>query len=317
MKHLPNELLYLLKVYNFITREIGLDKARSRSEEIREYIRQADFLNDYPTVREYLSEDKTIDDILTYIQRNEKTYSLLGEWKDGEIAALFKSKGIEGAFCFTGSFYLDIDKDGYTYFTLPYKPCILHKVVLLGADNEKSVHVEEILWLEFYRTKEAFCIEIFDNNCNTVKVSFSDFEVEKKFLSGLALSEGCKTTYEAISKMSSFVWDKFEYDENLLSDGERAILPIVGFFASLEEGEYSGNTEDIIQLFNEYAVEKGEKLIKAYSECDSEKKKLSVLKKIKRLLMSKKCRSFMEEILERLINTQKDIPENITLTRCL
>ena len=38
MKHLPNELLYLLKVYNYITYEIGLDSARSRADEIREYI---------------------------------------------------------------------------------------------------------------------------------------------------------------------------------------------------------------------------------------------------------------------------------------
>ena len=72
MKHLPNELLYLLKVYNYIMYEIGLDRARSRADEIRAYIAKADFLDAYPTVKEYLSEDKSIDDIITYIQRNCK-----------------------------------------------------------------------------------------------------------------------------------------------------------------------------------------------------------------------------------------------------
>ena len=241
MKHLPNELLYLLKVYNFITRDIGLDKARSRSEEIREYIKNASFLDAYPTVKEYLSEDKSIDDILTYIQRNEKTYSLLGEWKDGEISALLKSKGIEEPFDFTGSFDLGIDKEGNAYFTLPYKPCINHKIVLVDSDCTEAVHVDEVLWLELYRTKESFGIEIFDNDCNTVKLSFSHFEAEKEFLYDSALIEGYRSSFEALSKLSSFIWEKHQYDASILNDGERALIFVAEFFASLDGDGYSGD----------------------------------------------------------------------------
>lgn len=312
MKHLPNELLYLLKIYNFVTKEIGIDHARSRSEEIREYIRQADFLNAYPTVKEYLSEDKSIDDILTYIQRNEKTYSLLGEWKDGEISSLFKSKGLEGAaFGFVGGFDIDIDKEGNAYFTLPYKTCISQKIVLLDSDCVSAIHVDEILWFEFYRSKEFYCIEIFDDDCNTVKVTFSDFKAEKSFSRGEPLCEGVKSSFEAVSRLSDFIFEKNLYDPSLLSEGERNMLSVASFFAFVCGRECKFDITDIISLFNEYSIGKGEKLLKAYGECDVEKKRLSIQKKIKRLLMSKKSASLVNDIFEKLVNTQKNTPENI------
>ena len=65
MKHLPTELLYLLKVYNYIKFDIGLDHARSRADDIRAFIAKADYLKDYPTILEYLSEDKSMEDIIT------------------------------------------------------------------------------------------------------------------------------------------------------------------------------------------------------------------------------------------------------------
>ncbi len=311
MKHLPNELLYLLKVYNYIVHEIGLDRARSRSEEIREYIKNASFLDAYPTVKEYLSEDKSIDDIITYIQRNEKTYSLLGEWKDGEISSILKSMGIEAALDFIGGFDLEVDSDGNTYFTLPYKPCIQHKIVLLDADNEGAVHVDKILWLELYRTKEALSLEIFDDNCHTVKITFSDLECRKIFLSGVFLTENCKSSFDAVSKLSAFIDEKYQYEASILNDEEIAILPIAGFFANINDLKSDTFISSVIALFDEYSIEKGAKLLKTLSASDSEKKKISTLKKVKRLLASNKCGPLMGSVLEKLIRSQKDIPENI------
>ena len=145
MKHLPNELLYLLKVYNYVTQDIGLDCARSHSEDIREYIRNAEFLNEYPTVREYLSEEKSIDDILTYIQRNEKTYSLLGEWKDGEIESLFKSKGIVGS-AKDLNCGISVKTEGEdAYFTLPGGECREQRIILKDCTLNEDVFIDNIL----------------------------------------------------------------------------------------------------------------------------------------------------------------------------
>ena len=309
MKHLPNELLYLLKVYNHITKEIGLDHARSRSGEIREYIKNATFLDAYPTVREYLSEDKSIDDIITYIQRNEKTYSLLGEWKDGEILSILRSKGIDGTIS-AGDFDLYVDKEGNTYFTLPYKPCIRHKIVLVEADNSGPVHVDDVLWLELYRTKEALCLEMFDLGCNTVKITFSDLECKKLFSDCTSLIEGCKSSFDAVTRISSFIWEKHQYDPSILSDMEKELLPLVRFFLGLDSGDLDTDLEPVLAFMEKCGIEKGARLLGALSECDSDRKKQSLVRKIKRPLRSKSTSPIMKDLCEKLIEAQRSITEN-------
>ena len=229
-------------------------------------------------MREYLSEDKSIEDIITYIRRNEKTYSLLSEWKDGEISSLFKSRGIEDSFNFCKSFDLKVDSFGNTYFTLPYKPCIEYKIVLLDADNEGSIHVENILWFEFYRTKEALCIEIFDDNCETTKITFSDFECKKLFSSGTSLSENCRSAFEGVTKLSSFINEKYEYDPALL---------------------------------NEYKLLKAVKILNSITLSDSERKKSALSKKLLRFFRSKKCIPFIEKVLSELMDSQKNTDDSL------
>lgn len=306
MKHLPNELLYLLKVYNYIMFEIGIDSARSHSDEIRDYIAKADFLDAYPTVREYLSEDKSMEDIITYIRRNEKTYALLSEWKDGEISSLFKSRGIDGSFSFTGSFDLNIDSFGSAYFVLPYKPCIQHKIVLLDADTEGHIHVDNILWFEFYKTKEALCIEIFGDNCETTKITFSDFECQKLFSSGTSLTESSISSFDRVTRLSSFIGEKHEYDPSLLNDKERSLLPAVRFFINADRPDSDTAANSVISLLNEYKLEKAVKILESIKLSDSEKKKAALSKKLLRFLKSKKCNPFIEKVLSELIDSQKN-----------
>ena len=312
MKHLPNELLYLLKVYNYVTQDIGLDCARSHSEDIREYIRNAEFLNEYPTVREYLSEEKSIDDILTYIQRNEKTYSLLGEWKDGEIESLFKSKGIEGnAKDLICGISVKIDGED-AYFTLPGGECREQRIILKDCTLNEDVFIDNILWAELYRSKDGgYSFEIFDGDCNTVKIDFSDFECKKMFFSAAPLINGCKNDFCAVVKTSEFLNEKYRNDSSSFSEGEITLLPVIRFFAFDGEALDRSDLNEIISLFDEYDLKKGVKLLISLSESESEKKKISISKKIKRLLASRKCRPFVKTVLEKMIDTQKDIPEKI------
>lgn len=304
MKHLPSELLYLLKIYNFIMYDVGLEFARSHSEEIRDYISKADFLDAYPTVREYLSEDKSIDDIITYIQRNEKTYSLLGEWKDGEIEALFKSKGLEGAFGFSGAFSVKKEGDN-AFFLLPNNPYSSNKILLLNADLAADVNIEKILWLEFYKTRDGMCLEIFDDCCKTLKVSFPDFEIKKVFHSAAILSEGAKNTYDSLSKMASAVFEKYEYDNTLLNDREKKLLPVIYFLESVKRGSLSGEHPEIDALFLEYGIAGGQKILSKAMQIGNDKKAAALAKKMARLLRSKKCIPLMDKLNKDMIASQK------------
>lgn len=306
MKHLPNELLYLLKVYNYIMYEIGLDRARSHADEIRAYIAKADFLDGYPTVKEYLSEDKSIDDIITYIQRNEKTYSLLGDWKNGEITALLSSKGIEGTIGIVGGFSVKKEGDN-AYFLLPGSPCYSNKIVLLNADLNDDANIEKILWLEFYKTREGMCLEIFDDNCDTVKISFSDFEIEKVFHSVANLSECSKAPYDLAVKMAAAIFEKHEYDSTLLNEDENRLFPIVSFFAEIKREGLHGAYPEMNNLFSEYKIDKGQKILSKTALLTDEKKLASLSRKMARLLKSKKCAPLIDRINNDIIASQNNI----------
>lgn len=308
MKHLPNELLYLLKVYNYIRHDIGLDRARSRAEDIREYIRNADYLDAYPTVKEYISEDKSIDDIITYIQRNERTYSLLGEWAQRETETILSKKGLDGSsLSYLGGLLVKKEDDD-AYFLLPSKPCIENKIVLLGADLSEDIFCEKVLWLELYRTQDGMCLEAFDDNCNTSKISFSDFKVEKMFFSAAPLSEGCRTVYDSCVRMASVILEKHGYDPTLLCDEEKQLMPVIKFLTDASKESLHGEYAYQDLLFCEYGIEKGRSLLSAVAMCDSDKKRAALSRKTTRLLKSKKCAPLIERIASELKESQKDIP---------
>lgn len=308
MKHLPNELLYLLKVYNYITKEITLENARSRSEEIREYIANADYLGAFPTVKEYLSEEKSMEDIITYIQRNERTYSLLGDWANREASTLFSEKGIsfDGAVGIIGS--LSVKKeDNNAFFLLPSMPCIYNKIVLLNADISEDVLVENILWLEFYRTRECMCLEVFDDNCRTVKISFSDFEVKKVFSSAEVLSKDCKSAYEACVHMCCAINEKLDYDPSLLNEKEKGLIPVITFLSAVSNLKLCGEYREMDTLFTGYGISKAKKLLSAVARCNSDKKSVALSKRMARLLKSKTCAPLLEKISNDIILSQKGI----------
>lgn len=305
MKHLPNELLYLLKVYNYVVYDIGLDRARSRAEDIRNYIANADFLHGHPTVLEYLSEEKSIEDIITYIQRNEKTYSLLGEWAARETEALFKEKNIEpSTLGITGGFSIKRDNCN-AYFILPYKEGIDRRIVLLDADLTDDIYIEKVLWLEFYRKRDGMCFELFDDNCRTTKICFSDFEWQKVFLSAEILSKNCKSDFESAVKMSSFILEKYEYGKTLLNKKEAELLPVTKILARPENIHGSGSYEFLDACFKEHSISKGERIIASIKNSDSEKKIINASKKLMRLLRSNKCIPLMQDICKQITDSQK------------
>ena len=295
MKHLPNELLYLLKVYNYITKDIGLERARSNAEKIREYIKNADFLAPFPTVLEYLSEDKSIEDIITYIQRNERTYSLLGEWKDRELTSVLESAGIDGFIGFVGCLELK-KRDNDAYFTLPDGPCTEKLLIMENADLPTDISTAPLL-----------CLEVFDDSCNIYKVSFSSLRSEKIFYSAAPLSYGCKKSFDAVTRMCTFLCEKAKNSASKLNDSETELLPFIRLYALEGTPEWSAAIFSTICIFNEYGIEKGEKLIKALSSADDKKIK-GLTKKLSRLLRSKKCASLNEAILNSLIISQETIP---------
>lgn len=304
MKHLPNELLYLLKVYNFIKFDIGVDRARSHADEIRNFIANADYLSAYPTVKEYLSEDKSMEDIITYITRNERTYDLLGQWRDREMEHILSGKGLS-TFGFIGG--LDVMKEGkYAYFLLPCNEYSKNKIVLLDADISEDIHTKNILWLELYKTKEGMALEVFDDDCKTCKVTFSDFECRKLYYSVAPLSVGNKTAYQSAVKMSSALCEKAS-DSDLLNDEERKIMFLALFFDALSRHGLNGKYEEISALLSANGMDKAVKLLEKISSCDDKKRK-ALSKRIESLLKSKKYAPFMEKIAEEIKNSQKNIP---------
>lgn len=305
MKHLPTELLYLLKVYNYIKFDIGLDHARSRADDIRAFIAKADYLKDYPTILEYLSEDKSMEDIITYITRNERTYSLLGEWRDREMEHLLSEKGLSGSFGFIGG--MSVKKEGENgYFLLPDKLYSKNKIVLIGANIEEDIHTDKILWLEFYRTKEGMALEVFDDSCKTYKVTFSDFECRKKYYSVEPLSVGNKTAYQSAIKMSAALCEKARASFEQLNDREKGVMFIALFFDALSRYELFGNYPEISALLRENGMEKAVKLLEKIAVSE-EKKKKSLSKKMESILKSKKSLSFIEKINAEIIESQKNI----------
>ncbi len=305
MKHLPTELLYLLKVYNYIKDEIGLDRARSHADDIRAFIANADYLRDYPTILEYLSEDKSMEDIITYINRNERTYNLLGEWRDREMDALLSAKGITGTIGFIGGISV-YKEEGNAYFLLPDKLYSTNKIVLLGANIEEDIHTEGILWLEFYRTKEGMALEVFDNNCKTYKVTFSDFECQKEYYSVEPLSKGNKTAYQSTLKMSVALCEKARTGFEQLNDREKKVMFIALFFDALSRYELFGNYPEMSALLGQNGIEKAVKLLEKIAAGDDKKKK-SLSKKMESILKSKKSLSFIKKINAEIIASQENI----------
>ncbi len=306
MKHLPTELLYLLKVYNYVKDEIGLDRARSHADDIRAFIANADYLKDYPTILEYLSEDKSMEDIITYINRNERTYNLLGEWRDREMEALFREKGISSAAIgFIGGISV-YNEEGNAYFLLPDSLCSKNKIVLLGADIMEDIHTDKVLWLEFYRTREGMALEVFDDSCKTFKVTFSDFECKKVFYSVEPLSVGNKTAYQSTLKMSAALCEKARSSFEQLNDKEKKVMFIALFFDALPRYELFGNYPEMSALLGQNGIEKAVKLLEKLAAGD-EKKKKSLSKKMESILKSKKSLSFIEKINAEIIASQENI----------
>lgn len=304
MKHLPTELLYLLKVYNYIKFDIGLDHARSRADDIRAFIAKADYLKDYPTILEYLSEDKSMEDIITYITRNERTYNLLGEWRDREMDALLSAKGISGTIGFIGG--MSVIKEGENaYFLLPDKLYSKNKIVLIGANIEEDINTDKILWLEFYRTKEGMALEVFDDNCKTYKVTFSDFECRKEYYSVEPLSVGNKTPYISAVRMSSALCEKAS-DSSVLNDAERRIMFLALFFDALSQYSLTGKYDEVAAVLFQNGMEKAVKLLLKIADSD-EKKKKALSKKLESILKSKKSVPFIEKVICEIIASQKDI----------
>jgi len=302
MKHLPTELLYLLKVYNYIKDEIGIDRARSHADMIRRFIAEADYLKSFPGIMEYLSEEKSMEDIITYIQRNEKTYSLLGQWKDREIEALFAEKGIEGFFGMIGGFSVERCEDGSAYFVLPLKECMIQKIVLENADITDSISIEKVLWLELYRSRDGLFLEMFDNDCNTTKIGFSDFHREIVFLSAAPLSQNARSPLDGAVRMAQHIYDKFCCNASLLNEKERKLLPLIRFLSELSSGTLSGGDHpDALALFSEYGIEKGQRLL---SRLEDDKSSAKASKKLLRLLRSKKCLPLTTHLCEEIISSQ-------------
>lgn len=307
MKHLPNELLYLLKVYNYIMRDIGLDRARSNSEKIREYIRNADFLAPFPTVLEYLSEDKSIDDIITYIQRNERTYSLLGEWKEREAAAILSEAGADASLCAIGQIELIKDKDR-AYFTAQSGPCTEKRIVMKDADLACDLSIDSILWLELYRTKDGLCLEIFDDGCRTCRVSFSALSTEKVFYSALPLTEGLSKDFDAAHRLCAHLNEKASCATSLLNSEERELLPFIRLFALEGSTEWAALLPRPAEVFDEYSLTKGAKILNKLSAAENEKKARAHTKALARFLRSKKCTPLTEGLLKKLKKSQETVP---------
>jgi len=304
MKHLPNELLYLLKVYNYVVHDIGLDRARSHADEIREYIAKADYLDPYPTVREYLSEDKSMEDIITYISRNERTYDLLGQWRDREMEHLLSEKGLSESFGFIGG--MSVFREGKNaYFILPCNAYSTNKIVLLDADISEDIHTEKILWLELYRTKEGMSLEVFDDNCKTYKVSFSDFECRKIYYSVEPLSAGNKTPYITAVRMSSALCEKAT-ESSFLNDGERRIMFLALFFDALSRHSLTGKYDEVAAVLSQNGMEKAVKILSKIADCD-EKNKKALSKKMESILRSKKSVPFIEKVICEIKASQEGI----------
>lgn len=323
MKHLPTELLYLLKIYNYVMFEIGLDSARSRAEEIREYIASCTFLKDHPGLFEYLSPEKSMEDIITYIKRNEKTYEMLGEWKHGECDSLFESRGLDNCIhravisdklvfkrTDTKDAYIEFDDGNYSYT----------KLILVGAELSEDVTItEELLWYEFYRNRDGrLCLEMFTESLETVKIEFNDFTCEKVFYNATEAFPFWDNPYEYICDMASIIYHKHRSDPSLLCKEENDILPIVEFlhFLNLSNlGEASKDATDaFISLLREYGLTKQEKLLVKLSE----KKKFSVYNRNKLInalsLAEGEC--LWRRLYNDICNSQKDVQKSPSQLRC-
>jgi len=305
MKHLPNELLYLLKIYNYVMYDIGLDHARSRAEDIREYIRKADYLRDHPGLMEYLSEEKSMEDIITYIKRNEKTYELLTQWKDREQTAIFEAKGIADMgdmLGFIGDITVYAGDGCDAYITIPNSTTCSMKIIFKGAALSENITIsEEVLWSEFYRTRECYCWELFLDNFETVKLSFEDFFYEKTFYNACNVSLFCSDPWEILFDISEVIFEKRKYDPSLLCEKEKELLPLIDFILSIRDMNTKDASPEAVEAFLSHTRELG--LSKA--------EKLITSQKLHRYLCSAECEGLWRRIYKELCESQEDIPENI------
>ena len=318
MKHLPTELLYLLKIYNYIMYEIGLDSARSRAEEIRAYIDSCTFLKDHPGLYEYLSPDKSMEDIITYIKRNEKTYDMLSEWKDGECSSLFEAKGLENyldraVIC---SYELSFKRTDTNDAFLEFDGGDLSttKLILEGAQLSDDITVTDgVLWYEFYRRRDGkLSFELFTDSLDTVKLDFDDFRCERVFYNATEAFPFWDNPYELLCDMSSVIYEKKLYDASLLTNEEGIILPVVEFLHFLNMCRIEDASKEAVAAFRsllqEYGLKKQDKLLVKLLK----KKKFSVYSRNKLIssLSLAECESLWRRLYGDICNSQKNVPHS-------
>ncbi|MBQ4067518.1 MAG: hypothetical protein IJD22_07740 [Clostridia bacterium] len=221
---------------------------------------------------------------------------------------LLEQKGIDASLNIKGRFSLK-KEDRDAYFLLPDAPCKMKKILLKNATVSGNTETADILWLELYRMGDCYYLEIFDDECRTLKVSFDDLSCGTHFLSALPLASCCKSSYEALTRVSSHILEKHLYDPSILCESEKELLPCIKLFAHLCTSHPIEN-DDAIEarsLFKEAGIEQGLKLLKDDSYCSNEKKALSISKKLARLLKSKKCDPLKKVLLERILLSQEHI----------
>lgn len=305
MKHLPDQLLYLLKVYNYITVDVGLASARSREEDIRAFIKDADYLLPYGAILEYLSPEKSISEIITYTERNQKTYSLLKDWKNREIEAIFAAVGIEDSFSLEGDFCLYKEGDN-AYFTLPRNAYSLHRIVLENAHIAEDIILKDVIWAELYRSGNGFGFELFTDSLEHIKLSFDGLCAERIFLSVSPLADEAKAETDGVFSMCDALFEKYSEDPALFNESEEKLLPYILFFHALSSGSIDSICPIVCDFFSDRGLKKGRSLFEKVNTCENPKKARRLALKIKKYVKSKKCAEAVSALVKDIRNSQGD-----------
>ncbi len=315
MKHLPTEMLYFLRIYNYIQFEIGLESAKAREKDIRAFIASCDFLKDYPTLSEDFSERKSIDHIITYIKRIEKTYDIIRQWKDKECEALFSEIGENDHLC---SHYgpLAIKKDiseSNAYMLLYDIEFADINLIFKGADLKEDITISnEVLWYELYRSAEGMVYEVFTEDFKTVKIVFKELKIEKIFPSALDISPLDISPWEHLVSMASLIYEKYEYDPSLLCEKELSLLQTLEFLSALRNWNIKKASSDAIDSFalllEEYSLNKAKKLLDAILETKKDRRAERLHQKLLRELSNVYGEELWRRLYGEICVSQSQIP---------